>query len=144
MGYGTTNEGRALLLRKSYRNDFPNSQFRIGLYTNPIDNLNHRSLLANVAAVSGTGYAPVDLLPADYIVSTIAGANPADDIVRLDRPNVVFASPIGINWGLVTGAYVYDAVNAVLIHWCDGAAPYPMANGAQYLVDWLSDLSSWP
>lgn len=144
MGYGTTNEGRALLLRKSYRNDFANSQYRIGLYTNPIDNLSHRSVLAGVAAVVGSGYAPIDLLPTDYSVSTILGSNSADDIVRLDRPNVVFTAPAGINWGLITGAYVFDPVNAVLIHWADAGAAYPMANGAKYFVDWLSDLSSWP
>lgn len=144
MGYGTTNLGREFLFRKQYRNEFANSQFRIGLYTNPIGNLTHRSLLANVALVVGSGYAPIDLLPGDYSVSTVLGANSADDVVRLDRPNVVFTAPVGINWGLVTGAYVYDPVNAVLLHWADAATAYPMANGARYFVDWLTDLSSWP
>lgn len=140
MSAGFFNLGRKWLFDKGLRNQLAGTTLSLGLYSNARDTITHRNVLADIVAVSGTGYAPIAIAAADWSVTVVTAADPLDDVVQLTIPLQTFTAPDV--WSTVRGAYVYDPVNSVAIAWRDAPADLPMPSAAKALVDWLSEVSA--
>ncbi len=134
---GVFNEGLVWLYEKAIRNQYAGTSLYVGLYTNTRGTLTRRNVLANITACAGAGYAPTLLSAAGWSTAIVQGAVEVDDVVTLDRANHVFTA--SANWGVVTGAYVYDVSNSIAIWWKDFPADYNMVSAAKCIVDFLSD-----
>lgn len=139
MSFGVFNDGLRWQQRKAFRNEYGSTTLSLGLYTNARDSLTRRNVFGDITPCSGAGYAPISLLAAGWAVSIEEGDTALDDVVLLDRPNLIFTSNGA--WGIVRGMYVFDAANGIAIMWRDLAYDYDMVNGAKLLADFLSEAS---
>lgn len=138
MSAGWFNEGRKWQVDKTWLNLYSGSQVSVGLYTNAIDSLNSRNVLADILACSGVGYAPIVLNAGGWSSEIVLGPQSVDDSVTLTRAATVFSA--SANWGSITGAYLFLPATGIAIAWKDASGPYNMVNGAQYMTDFISDL----
>ena len=127
----TFDEGQIWLAEKAYREEHNPAPMSLGLYTNPIGTLVDSDVLANIIPQPGTGYAPIVLLAGDWVVG-------ASGLVT--RPDSLFTAT-SADWAAVTGAYTFDPIAGVAIHYMDAAAPSPMPLNQTFLVDWLSEIN---
>lgn len=140
MSAGFFNLGRKWIFDRALKNLLSGATLSLGLYTNDRDTLSHRNILADVVAVTGTGYAPISIAANDWSVLVALAADPLDDTVTLTIADQYFTA--GGTWTTVRGAYLYDAANSVAIAWRDAPSDLPMPLGAKTLIDWLSEVSA--
>lgn len=145
MSAGIFNEGRAWIANKAFRNQYVNSTFSLGLYTNTPGTLSHRNVLADIVACAGSGYAPLAISPTAWSVSIVHASDPMDDAVDLSLPDQILTASSD-DWGVVTGAYLFHATGGIAIGWRDmvdaAGVPisYAMPVGAKSLVRWINEV----
>jgi hypothetical protein len=140
MSAGFFNLGRKWICDKALKNLLSGSTLSLGLYTNALDTITHRNVLADIVAVSGTGYAAVSIAAVDWSVLVALAADPLDDTVTIAIADQTFTA--GGTWTTVRGAYVFDPVNSIAIAWRDAPADLAMPSGAKVLVDWFTEVSA--